>query len=149
MTALLRSVDDRPVDAVSGWYDQRCGDFLSVHNYFRDLVVWSDHAKAEDVRDVVNRSGKRAFSISEFGGLTYFVAGHSMYQGTYGYESFESLALWQAGVRENLACVEALWDKGLSSYVYTQLSDVEEEVNGILTADRRVNKLSGEGVGLR
>ncbi len=146
MTALVRSIDARPIDAVSGWYDQRCGDFLSVHNYFRDLEVWPDRAKPEQVRDAVNRMGKRAFSLSEFGGLTYAVDGHALYEGSYGYASFGSLELWKEGVLENLAQAEGLWDRGLSVLVYTQLSDVEEEVNGILTADRRVNKLTGEGL---
>ena len=146
MTALVRSVDARPIDAVSGWYDQSCGDFLSVHNYFRDLVVWPDHAKVEEVRDAVNRSGTRAFSLSEFGGLTYAVPGHCMYEGSYGYAGFDDLGQWQAGVRANLARAEELWEEGLSCLVYTQLSDVEEEVNGLLTADRRVIKLTGEGL---
>ena len=146
ITALVRSADSRPVDAVSGWYDQRCGDFLSVHNYFRDLEVWPDRAKPEDVCDSANRVGKRAFSLSEFGGLTYAVPGHCMYEGSYGYAGFESLPLWQAGVRAHLAQAEKLWEQGLSCYVYTQLSDVEEEVNGLMTADRRVNKLDCEGL---
>ena len=144
ITAFARSLDDRPIDAVSGWYDQRCGDFLSVHNYFRNLEVWADHAKPEDVRDAVNRTGKRAFSISEFGGLTYAVPDHCMYEGSYGYAGFESHVQWHAGVRAAITRAEALWGRGMSSYVYTQLSDVEEEVNGLMTCDRRVIKYSAE-----
>lgn len=145
ITSLVRSLDGRPIDAVSGWYDQRCGDFLSVHNYFRDLEVWADHAKPEDVRDAANRTGKRAFSLSEFGGLTYAVADHCMYEGSYGYAGFEHHTQWQAGVRAALTRAEALWGRGLSCYVYTQLSDVEEEVNGLMTSDRRVIKYSADG----
>ena len=145
MTRLVRAADSsRAVDAVSGWYDQRCGDFHSVHNYFRPLEVWRDPAKPEDARDCFNASGRRAFVISEFGGLTFGVAGHCMFAGSYGYESFEGLEAWRAGVREALAQVDALEKRGLAGFVYTQLSDVEEEVNGLLTFDRRVNKLAGE-----
>jgi hypothetical protein len=48
---------------------------------------------------------------------------------------------WRRAVRALLDKVNALEVKGLSGYVYTQLSDVEEETNGLLSYDRRVNKL--------
>ncbi|WP_297034910.1 hypothetical protein [uncultured Enorma sp.] len=44
-------------------------------------------------------------------------------------------------MRSSLAAAEALEERGLAGYVYTQISDVEDEVNGILTYDRRINKL--------
>ena len=145
MTKVVRAADPtRAIDSVSGWYDQRCGDFHSVHNYFRDLAVWKDHAKPEEARDCFNTSGKRAFVISEFGGLTFGVAGHCMFEGSYGYENFEDLDAWRKGVRDNLSAVDALEGRGLAGFVYTQVSDVEEEINGLLTFDRRVNKLAGE-----
>ena len=50
---------------------------------------------------------------------------------------------WQRAVRSLLDEVEALESKGLAGYVYTQVSDIEEETNGILTYDRRVNKMDG------
>ena len=147
MTQRVRAADGtRPVDSVSGWYDQSCGDFLSVHNYFRDLEVWRDHAKPDEVRDCANASGTRAFVISEFGGLTFAVPEHCMFEGSYGYESFADAAAWRAGLRDLLAEVDALEAQGLAGFVYTQVSDVEEEVNGILTFDRRVNKLAEGGV---
>lgn len=118
----------RPIDAVSGWYDQGDGDFKSVHNYFRSLKVWPD-------------KGKRAFVISECGGLTFHVNGHSSLEEAYGYASYESEAEWAHAVRALLDELDALEPKGLAGYVYTQLSDIEEETNGLLTYDRRVNKL--------
>ena len=48
-------------------------------------------------------------------------------------------------MRATLARADALEGEGLAGYVYTQLSDVEEETNGILTYDRRVNKLAEGG----
>ena len=126
---LVRSLDPtRPIDAVSGWYDQGAGDFKSVHNYFRSLKVWPDKAG-------------RAFAISECGGLTYHVDGHSALEGAYGYAAYDDPATWANDVRTLLAHLDGLEAKGLAGYVYTQLSDIEEEVNGILTYDRRVNKL--------
>lgn len=127
---MVRKLDPtRLVDAVSGWYDQNCGDFLSVHNYFRDLVVWRDRRK------------HRAFFVSEFGGYTHRVENHSALDEAYGYEPYDDLGEWQQAVRTLLAHMNALEQKGLAGYVYTQVSDIEEETNGILTYDRRVNKL--------
>ena len=129
---LVRGLDPtRAIDAVSGWYDQRCGDFLSVHNYFRPLEVYDDAARPP-----------RAFVISEFGGLSYHLPAHSSLATSYGYGSFSDLAAFRAAVGETLARVDALEREGLAGFVYTQLSDVEEETNGLVTYDRRVSKLA-------
>ena len=130
---LVRALDPtRVVDAVSGWYDQGCGDFSSVHNYFRDMDVWHD------------RRHDRAFFISEFGGFTHRVDGHSSLDEAYGYEPYDDVGEWRNAVRALIAEVEALEPKGLVGYVYTQVSDIEEETSGILTYDRRVNKLESQ-----
>ena len=127
----VRGLDpSRFVDAVSGWFDQGCGDFNSVHNYFRDLVVWPDRACG------------RAFFVSEFGGFTHRVDGHSSLDEAYGYEPYDDREEWKAAVLQLLAHMDSLEQDGLAGYVYTQVSDIEEETNGILTYDRRVNKLS-------
>ena len=131
---LVREIDpSRPVDAVSGWYDQHCGDFLSVHNYFRPLEVYRDAARPP-----------RAFVISEFGGLSCHLGNHSSLAPSYGYAACPDLASFRKAAREALAQADALEAEGLAGYVYTQLSDVEEETNGLLTYDRRVNKLAKE-----
>ena len=132
----------RPIDAVSGWYDQHSGDFLSVHNYFRPLKVYRDRVR--DLQGYAAERGGRAFVISEFGGVTFRVPGHSTFEGSYGYDRFEDVAAWRSAVRTALAQATALATDGLAGFVYTQLSDVEEEVNGILTYDRRVNKLEDD-----
>lgn len=129
----------RPVDAVSGWYDQHCGDFLSVHNYFRKLKVYRD--KPRLLQGYRREKGPRAFVISEFGGLTFRVDEHSAFAESYGYDTFDDPEAWRRAVWSQLEDAASLQDAGLSGYVYTQLSDVEEEVNGLLTYDRRVNKL--------
>ena len=127
---IARSIDPtRPIDAVSGWYDQGCGDFSSVHNYFRTLKVWPD------------RRHRRAFIVSEFGGLTHRVDGHSSLDEAYGYEPYEYLDDWKLAVKSLLLHMDLLEARGLAGYVYTQVSDIEEETNGILTYDRRVTKL--------
>ena len=133
-TEVVRELDTtRPIDATSGWYDQECGDFLSIHNYFRPLCAgW--HGK---------QRGNRAAVISEFGGLAQMTSGHTSLDHSYGYGDFSTVEDWQEAVRELLAEVESLQDEGLAGCVYTQVSDVEEEVNGLLTYDRKVNKFNG------
>ena len=136
-TEAVRALDPtRPIDAVSGWYDQACGDFSSVHNYFRPLEVYADQAQP-----------RRAFVISEFGGLSYHVSDHSSLSSSYGYGSFTDLTAFRAAVGKALADADSLESEGLAGFVYTQLSDVEEETNGILTYDRRINKLGGDPIG--
>ena len=133
-TKAVRAEDPtRPIDATSGWYDQRCGDYFSIHNYFRPLEVLRDPAATP-----------RAFVLSEFGGLAYHVDGHSALELDYGYETYANLDELKTAVRAQLAAAEALESKGCCGYVYTQLSDVEEETNGLLTFDRKINKLVKE-----
>ena len=69
----------------------------------------------------------------------------SAFAGTYGYGATDTPAEWRTEVHRTLDAAAALEGAGLSAYVYTQLSDVEEECNGILTYDRRVNKLKEDG----
>jgi hypothetical protein len=59
----------------------------------------------------------------------------------YGYDTYEDIPTWRAAVTELFAQVDALCDQGLAGFVYTQISDIEEETNGIMTYDRRINKL--------
>ena len=133
-TEAVRALDaTRPIDATSGWYDQGCGDFLSIHNYFRPLRAgW--HGK---------QRGNRAAIISEFGGLAQMTPGHTSLDHSYGYGDFATVEDWRAAVQKLLAEAESLQVEGLAGYVYTQVSDVEEEVNGLLTYDRKINKFNG------
>lgn len=128
--SLIKEKDPtRPIDHASGWFDQKGGDFKSVHNYFRRLRVRADR--------------KRAFVLSECGGYACHIAGHSSVERIYGYRKYDTPAQWEAAYRQLMEQqVFPLITKGLSGAVYTQLSDVEEEVNGLVTYDRRVEKLS-------
>lgn len=134
-TEAVRALDaTRPIDATSGWYDQGCGDFLSIHNYFRPLRAgW--HGK---------QRGNRAAIISEFGGLAQMISGHTSLDHSYGYGDFATVEGWRGAVQKLLAVAESLQVEGLAGYVYTQVSDVEEEVNGLLTYDRKINKFEGQ-----
>ena len=125
----------RPVVSASGWYDQGAGDIRGIHNYFRGIHMFDDPYAGNTKR------GARAQMVTEFGGLTWHVDGHSSLEHSYGYAEFQTMDEWRAALRELLARSDSLEADGLSGYVYTQLSDVEEETNGLLTYDRRVDKL--------
>lgn len=118
----------RLVDHASGWYDQGAGDFRSVHNYFRKLKI--------------EKQSWRAFCISEYGGYAYKAPDHTSVDRIYGYKKYRTTVELNADyhvlMRNRLL---PLVEKGLSAAVYTQLSDVEEEVNGLLSYDRKVRKI--------
>ena len=152
---MVRAADgSRPVQAVSGWYDQGAGDFFGVHNYFRPQQVFADPFAGKAARepregDPTSRATgtrtARACVTDEFGGLVLNVPGHAQLSTSFGYDLYEDRETYAAAVRALLAQMDALEAKGLAGYVYTQVSDVEEETNGILTYDRRVNKLTASG----
>jgi hypothetical protein len=125
----LKSQDpSRLYDATSGWFQQKKSDFDSRHVYFRKLRL---------------KAKKRPLLLSEFGGYAYREPEHSFSKGTYGYRVFSSREELQDAVSalyENE--VIPLVSKGLCGAIYTQLSDVEDEINGLVTYDRKVQKLS-------
>ncbi len=129
-TTLLRSLDPtRVVDHASGWHDQGGGDLLSRHRYGRGPVL-------------PRRPDRRAVVLSEYGGRSRRVPGH-VYDDEAGFGYGEpltrdGLAGWFTRVHETLA---ADVPRGLAGTVYTQLSDVEDELNGLLTYDREVLKV--------
>ncbi|MGN0059954.1 MAG: glycoside hydrolase family 2 TIM barrel-domain containing protein, partial [Coriobacteriales bacterium] len=130
-TESVKSIDTtRPVDSTSGWFDQGCSDYNSVHNYFRDNEMFDDPF-----------SLGRPLVVTEFGGLSFHIPEHSSWDTSFGYANFDAIEQWRKAVWGLLDQMDSLERKGLSGYVYTQLCDVEQETNGILTYDRRVNKL--------
>ena len=132
ITALVKKLDgSRPVDAASGWFDFGGGDYRSEHNYFFKLQVPKKWKK---------NPGGRAFVISEYGGLTLKIPGHIWKEQSYGYGKLSSQAEFQEQFRKLQEEIRALEKEGLSGAIYTQVSDIEEEINGIYTYDRRVRK---------
>ena len=119
------------MDEASGWFDQRGGDVDSIHNYFYPLRV----------RPVK----KRVVALSEYGGIAWPCEGHLTTEKSYGYgtaKSQEELsARYDKLIRRS---VLPQLKRGLSALVYTQVSDVEDEINGVLTYDRQVVKLPKE-----
>lgn len=131
----LRLLDPtRPVDPASGWHDQGAGDLRSLHVYFKPFRFRRD------------RRG-RALALSEFGGYNLRVDGHCFNQKDYGYRRLpDAAALWRDFARLYEQEVLPAVPRGLCAAVYTQLSDVEDELNGLMTYDRRVVKLDADDV---
>ena len=131
----LRALDPtRPVDPASGWHDQGAGDLRSLHVYFKPFRFRRD------------RRG-RALALSEFGGYNLRVDGHCFNQKDYGYRRLpDAAARWRDFARLYERQVLPAVPRGLCAAVYTQLSDVEDELNGLMTYDRRVVKLDAEDV---
>ncbi|MBR2926526.1 MAG: glycoside hydrolase family 2 [Clostridia bacterium] len=131
ITRLTQELDStRVIDSVSGWHDQGEGKTLlrSLHTYYTPLKV------PKDSRPVV---------LSEFGGYSMRVSGHVFCEDKeFGYKKFRSEEKLVAALRKlYLEKLKPLIAKGLCACVYTQVSDVEEEINGLVTYDRQVIKV--------
>ena len=132
-TALIRSLDPqkRPVDETSGWFDQLGGDVDSIHNYFYPLRV--------------KPSKNRVVALSEFGGIAWPCPGHITTEKAYGYGTAKTQEELAARYEKLvLSSVLPQIKRGLSAIIYTQVSDVEDEINGVFTYDRQVVKLPKE-----
>ena len=131
-TERIRALDPtRPVDEASGWFDQGGGDVYSIHNYFYPLRVKPDPG--------------RVTALTEYGGVSWPHPEHLNAEKSYGYGTAKDGAEFAEKFRGLLEdTVLPQIKNGLSALVYTQLSDVEEEVNGILTFDREAVKLREE-----
>jgi len=119
----------RLVDSASGWFDQGCGDFNSIHDYFFPF-----HANKKDK--------KRILLLSEFGGYSYLEWGHTLCNQLYGYKKFKDKKVLDDAINHLYEkMILGNIRKGLSGCIYTQVSDVEDECNGLFTYDRRVLKV--------
>ena len=133
MTDAVRFIDNtRTIDHASGWHDQGCGDVKSVHVYFRPYRFRPD------------KKG-RAVVLSEFGGYARAEEGHLFGKKTFGYKLYDSVDALSAALEKLFSHqIRPAKEKGLAAAVYTQLSDVEDEINGLVTYDRRVVKIEPE-----
>lgn len=129
MYGIAKQLDStRLYDATSGWFIQNESDFDSFHIYFGNKKL---------------QPKERPLFLSEFGGYTYKVDGHVFNEKkTYGYGTYKSK---EELMRRIVARYEQLLlpaiSKGICGCVYTQLSDVEDEINGLYTYDRKVCKV--------
>jgi beta-galactosidase/beta-glucuronidase len=131
MTAHVKALDPtRIIDSVSGWHDQGVGktELKSLHTYYTKLRVPKD---------------ARAVVLSEFGGYSMKIAGHVFDESReFGYKKFRSQDDLVEALRVlYLEKLLPLISQGLCGCIYTQVSDVEEEINGLVTYDRAVIKV--------
>lgn len=128
---LIRKYDKtRLIDHASGWSDQKVGDYYSRHIYFTKLKISPQ------------KVNNRIIAITEFGGYSHSISQHVFNPfKEFGYKRFDSLnELSRAFESLYSEQVLPLIKEGLSAIIYTQLSDVEDEVNGLITYDRKVIK---------
>ncbi len=128
LTDALYELDPtRPVDSASGWHDQGCGDFCSRHIYFKKLKLSAD---------------SRIPAITECGGYGLDLEESP---GAYSYKKVktgeELDQLLDKLYRKELMPLKS---QGLCCCIYTQLTDVEQERNGLLTADRNRLKVDAQ-----
>ena len=129
---ILELDSTRTIDHASGWHDQKIGEIKSLHVYFKPYRFKRDKLS-------------RAVVLSEFGGYNYREDGHCFNERDFGYKRLKT-------PEELLAAFERLYnkeiipakEKGLCATVYTQLTDVEDELNGLITYDRKVLKFPAE-----
>ena len=129
---ILREMDtSRIIDSTSGWFWQNESDVESLHIYFKPVRL---------------KKAQKPIVLSEFGGYSYKPEGHvfNPYK-TYGYRFFKEQADFEDALIKlyEEEVIPAL-EKGLCAAVYTQVSDVEDETNGLLSYDRKVLKVSKE-----
>ncbi len=128
LSALVRSLDPtRLVNSASGWTDRSVGDVVDIHSYPhpRSPLAESD----------------RVAVLGEFGGLGLAIPGHTWKKEHWGYKGVADTGALMQQYARYLQTVNTLrLDSGLCAAVYTQLTDVEVECNGLLTYDRAVIK---------
>ena len=133
-TKEVREIDSgRLINEACCWFDQGGGDMYSIHNYRHKL-------KVKPQQD-------RVVALTEYGGYAYPVEEHLSCKKEFGYQHYHSTEeltqnykrLWEEEIYPNL-------QYGLCSAIYTQTSDIEEEINGVLTYDREIVKLDEDQV---
>lgn len=128
--SILKSRDtSRIFDTTSGWFLKHNSDVDSHHVYFKKIKL-----KAKSSRPLI---------LSEFGGYSYKLDEHSFNPDkTYGYKHFYSKDEFETALKElYLNQIVPAIKLGLCGAVLTQLSDVEDETNGLYTYDRKVCKI--------
>ena len=129
IVAWLRAKDStRLVNNASGWTDMHVGDVSDLHSYPGPAIPLPDSS--------------RALVLGEFGGLGLPLGGHTwLDRSNWGYRSFTSLETLGDAYRGLMQRLAPMVADGLTAAIYTQTTDVEIEVNGIMTYDRAVVKL--------
>ncbi len=134
MFKIVKSMEsERIIDATSGWFNEKLSDVDSRHIYFKKIKL--------------GRVTNRPIVISEFGGYSCRIDGHLFGDANYGYRQYKTPEEFEdafISLYENE--VIPLIKDGGCAFVYTQISDVEDETNGLITYDRKVLKVDAEKI---
>jgi hypothetical protein len=134
ITGLIADYDPtRLVNSSSGWTDRGTGNINDIHHYPDPAVQ-----PAEE---------KRAIVLGEFGGLGLPMQGHTWEQKNWGYRNMDDTLQLLSRYESYFDMVHRfIKENGLSATIYTQTTDVETETNGLMTYDRKINKMGVENV---
>jgi hypothetical protein len=128
----VKSIDPtRWVNAISGWRDENIGDTYDIHSY-------------HEVPLAPANKPDRAIVIGEYGGVGWPIAGYlwDSEKRNWGYQTYHNQPEFIAALRKKVEALVPMRNQlGLSGAVYTQTTDVEGEVNGFLTYDRKKAKI--------
>ena len=116
-------------DSTSGWFKESNSDVTSEHIYFKKIDL--------------SESAARPLVLSEFGGYSYKISEHAFnLDKTYGYRFFKDRDAFMSAIERLYRDeISVMIERGLCAAVLTQVSDVEDETNGLLTYDRQVTKV--------
>ena len=126
----------RLIDHASGWVDHGAGDANSFHIYFTPFSF-----------PKYDKNDNRPIALTEFGGYSMRFRGHTYNKEKFfGYRKYYSQEKFDAAIKHLYEdrIYKCMKNKGLSAIIYTEVSDVEDELNGLLTYDREVIKVSPE-----
>jgi len=130
---IKRADPSRLVDAASGWNDFGIGDICDRHNYPNPIMPHKNQIKS------------RAAIIGEFGGLGLEIEHHIwQFKNKFIYRNFQNKEELINKYEKLVIKLKKMIEKGLSAAIYTQLTDVEQEINGLLTYDREIIKMDKE-----
>jgi hypothetical protein len=134
ITGLIADYDPtRLVNSSSGWTDRGTGNINDIHHYPDPAVQ-----PAEENRAIV---------LGEFGGLGLPLQGHTWEQKNWGYRNMDDTLQLLSRYESYFDMVHRfIKENGLSATIYTQTTDVETETNGLMTYDRKINKMGIENV---
>ncbi|MHA1232069.1 MAG: glycoside hydrolase family 2 protein [Candidatus Helarchaeota archaeon] len=126
----IRDIDKtRLIDSASGWHDKKVGDIVDIHKY--------PGPKMPDLEE------ERAAVLGEFGGLGLKIEGHiwSKKKHNWAYRKSKDPLKFKTNYENLISKLRPLVKEGLCAAVYTQITDVEGEINGLLTYDREILKI--------
>lgn len=113
-------------DTTSGWFKKKKSDVLSIHNYFYKLKMLKTN---------------KPYILSEYGGYSLRIEDHGFSNKEYGYHKCQNIEELNNDYDKLMETISKLKEEGLAGAVYTQLSDIEDEINGLITYDRKIIKI--------